>query len=217
MAPIGGRPFLQYQLATLRREGITDVILCVGYRRSQIMHWFDDGGQFGMRLTYSPERRPLGTGGALKKAAEFIPSYPVIVVNGDSLLEVQVKELVAFHRRRKALATIALARVAKSDRYGSVQVDKHGRISSFREKDEKIPEANSRRRFHLINGGVYVFGPEVFDMLPANKKISLEQEVFPQLLTHKTYGYLKTGYFIDIGVPADFLRAQCELPRRVVL
>jgi NDP-sugar pyrophosphorylase family protein len=213
MAPVGGRLFLEYLLDWLRSFNIKDLILCVGHKSSQIQNWLGDGGKWGMHVRYSVEEELLGTGGALKLAERMLASELCLVVNGDSFLNVDLQAMHRFHLRRTALATIAVAKVRSSGRYGRVQLDADGKITAFREKDPR--ERLSRGGFQLINGGVYLLQKRFLDAIPSDRVVSVEKEIFPTLVGKQLYGFITEGYFIDIGIPSDFARAQAELPSRV--
>lgn len=215
MAPVGGRYFLEYLLAWLRSAGIKELILCVGYKRSQIRNWLGDGSKWGFHVQYSLEEKPLGTAGALKHAARLLTSDVCLVLNGDSFLGVDLREMYRFHRRHGAIATIALARVRNAVRYGTVQLDRRRRIVAFFEKTPGLSKDPAPRGgVQLINGGVYLVKKQLFDAILPAKPISLEKEVFRKLVGGHLYGFITRGYFIDIGVPSDFARAQAELPNR---
>src|SRR4029077_8605590 len=119
-----------------------------------------------------------------------------VVVNGDSFLNVDLLEMHRFHVRRKALATIAVTKVRSSGRYGKVQLDAHGKITAFREKDPH--ERLSRGGFQLINGGVYLLHARFLDAIPSDRVVSVEKETFPALVGKHLYGFITEGYFIDI-------------------
>jgi NDP-sugar pyrophosphorylase family protein len=218
LAPIGGRLFLEYLLIWLRSAGIKELTLCVGYENEQIQNWLVDGARWGLHVTYSVEKTLLGTAGALKHAEKLISLPHCLVVNGDSFLDVNLAEMFGFHVRHRALATLALARVPNSARYGTVQLNRLGRVIAFREKKQNlVSQDNSprgRRSSQLINGGVYLMEKQFISAIPSHKAISLEAETFPALVGKILYGFVTDGYFIDIGVPADYERAQSELPRR---
>lgn len=215
MAPVGGHYFLEYLLLWLRSVGIRDLILCIGYKGSQIQNWLSDGSKWGLRVRYSIEQKLLGTAGALKCAAQIVTSESCLVLNGDSFLGVDLREMYGFHRSHRALATMALARVWDSSRYGTVQVDQKGKILAFHEKDRRQRKLLKRQRgTRLINGGVYLVNNRCFEDIPVRKNVSLENEIFPALSDGKLFGFVTHGYFIDIGVPADFARAQTESPKR---
>ncbi|MGH2505219.1 MAG: nucleotidyltransferase family protein [Ktedonobacterales bacterium] len=205
MAPIAGKPFLDYLIARLQRQGIDDIILCVGYKADLIQSYFGDGARWGVHLSYSRETDFLGTGGALKLAQDLIYDDLFYVLNGDSFFDVDLDALARFHRNAGAQATLALARVENAARYGAVRLDEEtGRIVEFAEKDE-TPRAG------LINGGVYLLTRAALDQTPAGQVCSLEREVFPALLAAGAlYGQPFPGFFIDIGVPADYARLQAD-------
>jgi mannose-1-phosphate guanylyltransferase len=210
LAPIAGRPLLEYLIEWLRAENIREVILCVGYKRSAVARHFGAGKKFGVRIRYSPEITPMGTAGAVKKAGQLVDDKVFFALNGDTIVDVDLAKMLAFHRRRNALATIALTRVADSARFGRVLVDAGGRVRAFREK-QKVSEGQPG----WINAGVYLLSHDVLRRVPANRAVSLERDVFPKLVGKRLYGFREARNLIDIGVPEDFQRAQRELPRRL--
>jgi NDP-sugar pyrophosphorylase family protein len=199
MAPIAGRPFLEYLLLQLKKYEIDEVTLCVGYKADLIQSYFGVGDRWGMQVSYSYETDFLGTAGALKLAEELIHEEDFFVMNGDSLLDIELRMLMHYHRDMKAMATLALAHVDDTQRYGAVGTNELGRIVSFIEKREGNTEG-------LINGGVYVFAREVLDFIPGGQPVSLERDILPKLIGRGLYGLPLTGYFVDIGVPADYMR-----------
>jgi D-glycero-alpha-D-manno-heptose 1-phosphate guanylyltransferase len=215
MAPVGGRPFLDYLLSWLRSEGVKEVILCVGYKRTHIQKYVGKGRKWGLRVKYSIEKKLLGTGGAVKKAERLIPGKVLLVINGDTFLDANLKELTQFHRSRKALATLAVVNVEDVQRYGSLRMDGESRITAFLEKGERDASGKLEEGTRPINGGVYVFEKKLLRAIRPGRPFSLEKNVFPRLVARKqVYGFLKGAYFMDIGVPDDFRRAQSELPKR---
>jgi D-glycero-alpha-D-manno-heptose 1-phosphate guanylyltransferase len=207
MALISGTPFLQLLLDRLKSQGVDDVILGTGYMAEQIERYFECGDQFGVRIRYSREDEPLGTGGALKLAESFI-SDPVLVLNGDSYVEWKLVPILELFTAKNADVVVVLQAVADVTRYGSVAVDRDGRITQFVEKGACAGPG-------LINAGVYLLRKQIVCDLPAGTAISLEREVFPRLLDRGVYGLVCTGLFIDIGIPDDFKRAQTLLASRV--
>jgi len=215
LAPIGNHPFLEYLLVWLRSAGVGQLILCVGHKGPQVRDWLGDGRKWGFHVRYSLEEETLGTAGALKHASRLVGSDECLVLNGDSFLDVDLRAMYQFHRLHRALATIAIARVRNSVRYGSVRLDRKGGIVAFCEKDaERVRETTSHCGVQSINGGVYLVKKQLFDTIPSAHPVSLEEEVFPKLVGANLYGFVTRGYFIDIGVPADFAKAQSELPKR---
>jgi D-glycero-alpha-D-manno-heptose 1-phosphate guanylyltransferase len=212
MAPIGNRPFLEYLLLQVSRAGFQKLLLCVSYGRSQIEEWAGNGSKWGLKVRYSVEAEPRGTAGAVKLAAKLIDNEAFVVLNGDSFFAVDLPRMVETHFESGAWATIALAKVQDSRRYGSVALTPQGQIEAFHEKSTTgITDSCDG---YLVNGGVYVFNKSVLNIVPELRTVSLEREIFPQLLAKGVKGFISDGYFIDIGLPDDFKRAQTELQER---
>lgn len=216
MAPVGGRPFLDYVLHWLRSEGVEEVVLCVGYKRTSIQRFVGKGSKWDLRVRYSIERKLLGTAGALKKAEALIPGKRLLVVNGDTLVGVSLKQLIDFHRRRDAWATLAVVKVADDSRYGSLRMDRRGRITAFVEKSNIQILKDGKKRARPVSAGVYVLEKKVLSKIQPRRAISLEKEIFPRLPAGgRTYGYVSDTYFLDIGIPDDLRRAQSEFRERL--
>jgi NDP-sugar pyrophosphorylase family protein len=207
MALISGTPFLQLLLDRLRSQGVDDVILGTGYMAEKIESYFGSGNKLAMRIRYSREDEPLGTGGALK-LAEPLTSDPMLVLNGDSYVEWSLVPMLKLFMAKNADVVIIVQAVADVARYGSVALDQEGRVTQFVEKGAAVGPG-------LINAGVYLLRKRIVRELPADTAISLEREVFPRLLDRGIYGLISTGLFIDIGIPDDFKRAQTLLASRI--
>lgn len=203
MALIGNVPFLQLLLLGLKAQGVQEVILGTGYRADQIEDFFQTGEAIGLRLHYSHENAPLGTGGALK-LAEGLLSDPVVVLNGDSYVEWSLAAMADLFREKEADIIMVLQEVPDVSRYGSVTIDSDGRVAEFVEK-------GSRSGAGLINAGIYLLRKDIVTGLAAGTAISLERDVFPKYLGAKFFGLVARGIFIDIGIPADLERAQTVL------
>lgn len=216
LAPIGKQPFLSYLLGWLRSQGVTDIILAVGHRREAIVQYYARHKPQGIRLRYSVENTPLGTGGALGNLRSMLDGKEFLVVNGDSIFDVDLGQMLSFHRRHRAETTLALASPLETGRYGSVLLDARGRIKAFVEKQAEAPPNKSGRHHlpQLVSGGVYIMSKAVFRHIPRRREVSLEKEVFPRLIGGPFYGFASKGYFIDIGIPEDYLRASVELMER---
>ncbi len=208
MLPLVDRPQLAYTFEHLRRFGVTRAIVSCGYLPTQIQEHFGD--RYGdLRLEYKIEEEPLGTGGAIRFAAEGIDE-PFFALNGDSLRETDLDALAAFHRERETRATILLTPVDDPSRYGLVRVDGAGRVLSFLEKPR--PEEIDT---NLINAGMYVLEPDVLDLIPPGRPVSIEREVFPQLVDEQAlYGVALAGYWLDIGTPDAYLQAHRDVLER---
>jgi len=196
MASIAGKPFLEYLILQLKRQGFADIVLCTGYLGEQVKAYFGDGSGWGVHISYSHEPEPLGTGGAVKLAEALAREENFLVTNGDSFLDSDLNGLVNYHFEKRALATMALVEVEDPTRYGTVEINEKGEIENFVEKGK-----SSGSKF--VNGGIYVFNRKVFDYIPESK-VSLEKEVFPKLIGKGFYGSPVKGFFIDIGVPEDY-------------
>jgi NDP-sugar pyrophosphorylase family protein len=203
MAMVAGVPFLQLLLENLRAQGVWEVILGTGYMAQQIENYFGNGESYSLRIRYSREHEPLGTGGALK-LAEPLLSDPVVVLNGDTYVEWSLAAARALFEKNGASLAMVLQSVPDISRYGSVTVEADGRVTEFVEK-------GTRAGAGLINAGVYLLRKDIVSALPAGKAISLERDVFPGLLRGDVYGLVSRGIFIDIGIPADLERAQTLL------
>jgi mannose-1-phosphate guanylyltransferase len=208
MLPLVDRPQLAYTFEHLRRFGVERAVISCGYLPTQIQEHFGD--RYGdLRLEYKIEEEPLGTGGAIRFAAEGIEE-PFFALNGDSLRETDLDALVAFHRERDCRATILLTPVEDPSRYGLVRVGGDGRVLSFLEKPR--PEEIDT---NLINAGMYVLEPDVLELIPAGRAVSIEREVFPQLVEDQTvYGVPLPGYWLDIGTPEAYLQAHRDVLER---
>jgi NDP-sugar pyrophosphorylase family protein len=203
MAAIAGKPFLEYQVELLKRNGIDEVTFCAGYLYDQIQNHFGRGENWGVNITYSIEDELLGTAGALKLAQHFVHGT-FFVLNGDTYLDIDLRELAQFHRDKKegskGIGSLALTEIQDARNFGSVTINEAHEILSF---DEKSASAEAAK---LINAGVYILEPEILECIPAAKKVSLEKETFPALLDQgqPLFGYHTKGYFIDIGTPEGY-------------
>lgn len=211
MAPILGKPFLEYQIEHLKKYGMKEIVLCVGYLASQIQNYFKDGAEFKVDIQYAVEKKLLGTGGALKNSEPYLENGTFLALNADSYLEINLSDFLQYHKKKKSSVTIALTQVSETEKYGSVKMDGNNRITEFLEKDKE------RRPNIMVNAGVYLFEREVLNYIPPGKKMSLERDVFPLLLKKKIplFGYLCSGYFIDIGTPQSYLQIQHHLEEMI--
>ncbi|MRR54803.1 MAG: D-glycero-D-manno-heptose 1-phosphate guanosyltransferase [Deltaproteobacteria bacterium] len=202
MAPVAGRPFLEYLLDRLAGAGVHEVILSVGYRWQAIADHFGEEYR-GMRLRYAVEVEPLGTGGALAHALNGEGDEPVLVLNGDTLLTVDYSELFFWFLAELAEVGMVLRRVPDAARYGSVVV-RDGRVAEFLEKGCSGPG--------LINAGVYLLKPAIFSRLGLSGRFSLEVDLLQRHREELSpLAFITDAYFIDIGIPEDYDRAQREL------
>jgi mannose-1-phosphate guanylyltransferase len=198
MLPVTNRPFLEHQVEHLHRHGVDRIVLACGYRPDAIR------AHFGDELEYVVEPEPLGTAGAIAHAGRGI-GETFVVANGDVLTDLDLTALVAFHRERGARMTIALHPVDDPSRYGVVVTDPDGAVSAFVEKP-----APGTIAANTINAGTYVVEPDVLELIPEGRAVSVEYEVFPALVGAGLYARSFTGYWRDIGTPASYLDANVE-------
>jgi D-glycero-alpha-D-manno-heptose 1-phosphate guanylyltransferase len=200
LAPVAGRPFVEYILERLEADGCGTVVLAVGYLRQQIIKRL--GHRFGtMEIVYSVEETPLGTGGAIRQALLAVDAPNVLVVNGDTWLDVPYRELICAHDNAASRLTVTVARVGDVARYGAVELDDEDRIIRFTEKGEKYPG--------LINGGTYVLERTIIDDHKLPPVFSFESDfLVPKCAQLRPLAFLARGRFIDIGIPTDYALAQ---------
>lgn len=199
--PVGGKPILEYVVELLRSYDVRDIIFSIGHLGEKIKDYFGDGKKFGVKITYIRELKALGTGGALRSARELIKSDTFLVIYGDNLIEINLSDLIAFHKDQEVVGTIALTSVVDPSSFGEVSL--HGtRITQFTEKPLKGSQSSQ-----LINCGLYIFNKEIFDFIPP-KGYSLLEDIFPKLVMNKSLsGFLFEGKWIDISSPETYEKA----------
>jgi NDP-sugar pyrophosphorylase family protein len=206
LAPIDGAPFLARQLAWLAGHGIREAVLCLGHGADQVRTTLGEGHSHGVDLMYSIEDEPLGTGGALAHARDFVDG-PALVVNGDTMPECDPWAIERDRWERGAAGAVGLFRVDDARARGRVEVTDEGHVAAFVEKDTGFTGGA------WVNGGVYAFAPSLWRMLPAGVS-SLERDVLPGLAERgELLGVQCPGRFFDIGTPEDWERAARELAR----
>lgn len=203
MAPVAGKPFLHFVIEQLKRQGITRFIFSLGYKHERIEDWLNE--QYPMlNFHCSIEEEPLGTGGAVKLACSHATGKNVLILNGDTFFNIDLELLSVFHETRDADCTLSLKPMQDFDRYGVVEISSDHSITSFREK--------SHYEEGFINGGIYVLKREKFLQEDLPQKFSFEKDYLEQFFTRrKMVGLVQDEYFIDIGIPEDYERAQVEL------
>jgi len=206
MLPIANLPVTEHQLLVAKAAGITKVVLATAYLAETFTPYFGDGSKWGIELKYALETKPLGTGGAIRNAAELIfaeisANEPIVVFNGDVLSRHNLTAQINLHLDKSAAATLHLVSVDDARPYGCVPYDESGRVTEFLEKMEN-PITNS------INAGCYVFNPSVIKEIEIGKVISVEREIFPQLLKENALlqAYVDNSYWLDMGTPKALLK-----------
>lgn len=204
MAPIGSKPFLHYLFLYLKKYEVEKVVLAVGYLHEKIIAHFGYN-YLGIEIEYSIETTPLGTGGGIQQAIS-LTTGDVLILNGDTFLEIDLDALYHFHTNQEADLTMSLKPMTDFDRYGTVSKESN-RIIRFNEKQHC--------ENGLINAGVYICSKSVFEKENMPEKFSFEEDFLtPKLREIKVYGFETEGYFIDIGIPEDYKKAQEELPQK---
>ncbi len=216
MVPVVNEPFIGYAIRNLVGHGLKDIVLAQGHLAQPIESYLGDGQPFGARLSYSTEDKPLGTAGAFKNAERFVDGADAVATaasafagfNGDIFTDLDLTAMVEFHRRNKAVATIALTPVDDPTAFGLVETDPDGRVRRFLEKPK--PEEITT---NMINAGTYILEPSVLAKIPAGVAVSIEREVFPRLLAEGklVYGFASSAYWLDFGTTQKYLQLHADL------
>lgn len=209
LLPTAGVPFLAHQLSRVAEAGVSRVVLATAYRAQMFADSLGDGSAFGLEICYVQEDTPLGTGGAIRNAAAGLrggPGDAVIVLNGDILSGHDLTAQVKAHHEARAAVTLHLVEVADPSRFGCVPIDADGRVTAFL---EKMPDPVTNR----INAGCYVFRREVIDRIPPGRRVSVERETFPELISagDLVLGHVDTAYWLDVGTPEAFVCGSRDL------
>ena len=210
MLTVAGIPVTEHQLIMAKAAGITEIVLATSYLSEVFTPYFGDGSQWGMSIKYAVEKEPLGTGGAIRNAAQLLETKEsVVILNGDVLSSHNLAEQIRQHEAHDADITLHLTEVEDARAFGCVPTDKEGRVTAFLEKMEN-PVTNQ------INAGCYVFNPRVISSIPLDTVVSVERETFPQLVNSgaKVYGYFENAYWLDIGTPKALLKASTDIVLR---
>jgi len=203
MADISGKPFLCYLLDYLSSYGISHVLLSVGYKHEVITNYF--GLRYkDLEIKYVTEDMPLGTGGATKKALGFVSGDEVVILNGDTFFNLDLKKMIGFHHAEDSMLTIAVKPMNDFNRYGTVII-KDKRIIGFDEK--------TFRHFGYINGGVCIMKKAILEFFEPDKDaFSFEIDFLQKKINDiRSFAFVSDDYFIDIGIPEDYKKAQKEL------
>lgn len=202
LIPVNGRPVLEYIIENLRRFDVRDLIISIGHQGQKIKQYFGDGSKFGVKITYLDQgKNESGTAAPILQAKKIINQKPFFVYYGDVLANIDLDDMVDFHLSNNSLLTMALTSVSRSADWGVVRLQ-GSRVFSYLEKPDQRKDLSN-----VINAGVYIFEPEVFNLLKPEMK-RLEKEVFPGLVDqHKLFGYLFAGQWFDVGNPQSYEQA----------
>jgi mannose-1-phosphate guanylyltransferase len=207
MVPVLNIPFLEYFIKRLKAHKVSDIALAVSYLAEPIKDYFGDGSRFDVKLSYTVEKTPLGTAGAVKNAGGFIDE-PTLVFNGDIFTDLDITAMVENHKQNKAMLTIALTPVEDPTSYGLVETDNRNKIVRFLEKPN--PDEITT---NMINAGTYILEPEVMSLIPSQTNCSFERDIFPLLLREKkdVFAYPEDCYWMDIGKPENYFQLHYDL------
>jgi len=203
MAPVNGRPFLSYIIDYYTGQGIEKFIFALGYKHEVIVGWVKQ--QYpALNVEYAIEKEPLGTGGAIQLAVEKAREKDLLILNGDTIFKIDLPVLTSFHEDNASACTLALKPMKDFERYGVVEINEEGLITRFKEK--------KHYQEGLINGGAYLLNVGRFRQQKRPSVFSFEKDYLERCYTFMPmYGCVQEGYFIDIGIPEDFEKAQTDL------
>jgi len=200
VADVSGKPFLTFVLDQVAAAGISTAVLCTGHLREHLRATIGETYS-GLHVLYSEEETPLGTGGAVRQALDFVSGNDVLVLNGDSYCDVDLRETFNYHIHGNIKATMVVAYQEDRSRFGGVTIDDAGIITHFLEKQQDSVAG-------WINAGIYVFARSVIESIPAGMRVSLERDLFPKLAGVHLNSMKSQGRFIDIGTPESYASAQ---------
>ena len=210
MLTVAGVPVTEHQIAMAKAAGITEIVLATSYLSEVFIPYFGDGSKWGIKIKYAVEKEPLGTGGAIRNAAQLLDTNEsVVILNGDVLSSHNLTEQIRQHEAHGADVTLHLTEVEDARAFGCVPTDSNGRVTAFLEKMEN-PVTNQ------INAGCYVFNPRIISTIPLDTVVSVERETFPQLVESgaKVFGFVENAYWLDIGTPRALLKASLDIVKR---
>jgi NDP-sugar pyrophosphorylase family protein len=214
LIPVAGRPMIEYPLLLLRYYGIRDIIINLHHLGERIETYLGDGGQRGLRITFSKESDLLDTGGGLLKARPFLEDGTFIVINTDVLIDLPLDEVIAFHKKKKAAATLVVRPDPLADQYGSLEIDGEGRLQRFLQT--RISTPLSAPTTKLMFTGVQVLEPRVFDFMGLDgdvQSFSTTKDTYPRMLLHqeRLFGWRFDGFWQDVGTASRITDAEENL------
>ncbi|MBU0598658.1 NTP transferase domain-containing protein [Patescibacteria group bacterium] len=196
LIPVRGKPILEYSIELLRENGLKDIYILIGHLGEKIISHFGDGSRFGVKITYIKERKEQGTGAPLRLFQQHLNNSPFLMMYGDILISINIKEIIEYHLSHSGPVTIAITSSAKPYDFGVVKL-RGNKVISFREKPEKKKGVS-----HFINAGLFIFNPEIINYIPKQGYTMLEKDIFPQLAKEgKLFGYPFEGQWFDVGTP----------------
>ena len=209
MFPVLNQPLLEHTLKFLSSQGIQDIIINVHHLPKKIVEHFGDGSDFGVRLVFSIEEKILGTAGGLKKAEEFLQKETFLVMNSDVLADINLANILKFHKEKNAYLTLVVRQDANPEKYKPIQLADDGRITRFVDASFNHPFQTTQR---VMFTGIQIMEPEIFSRIPKDKFFGTTEDVFPSLVDEglPVYGTLHEKYWIDIGTRETYIQAQAD-------
>jgi len=208
MLPLVNKPFMENFIFWLKSHKIKDIIFSAGYLLEIFKNYFGDGSRFGAKFTYVEEKEPLDTCGGVKNVEKYLDDNSFMVFNGDILSSLNLTDMMAFHKKKKADITISLTPVEDPTSYGQVPIDEEGKVIQFLEKPKQEEIITN-----LINAGIYIIEPHIMKLVPEGRRYSFERELFPDALDkgYRVFGYVSNSYWLDVGTPQKYLMAHCDI------
>lgn len=202
LLPIKGKPILEHLIENLKKSGIYDIIICIGHLGDKIKDYFGNGSRFGVNIIYSEEKKTLETGGAIKKVKNFLSEDPFLVIHGDILFDLNLVDILDFHKVEGLMATAALTTENNAAVFGRFKL--HGiKIEDFLEKPKK-----NKLESYLVNAGVYVFDKKIFDYFPKEKENFLLEDILRKLIQERQVaGFVFSGKWFDVGTLENYEKA----------
>ncbi len=214
LVPVARRPMIEYPLLLLRHYGICEIVINLHHLGDQLEDYLGDGASLGLQIHYSREAELLDTGGGLLKARSFLDDGTFIVINTDVLIDLPVTDMIAYHHRHGAVATLALRPDPLAEQYGSMEIESDGRICRF--LHARRPSVTTCSGPALMFTGVQILEPRIFDYMPVNsapRKFGTTKDTYPKMLLaeEKLYGYRFDGFWLDLGTPLRIKEAEEKL------
>jgi NDP-sugar pyrophosphorylase family protein len=208
--PILNRPLLWYLIASLRAAGIREIVINLHYRGEQIRTWLGGGESLGVKVTYAQESELLGSAGGVRHVRDFFGNEPALIIHGDILFDVDLRQVIQYHLCRNAHATVVLHPAHHRYSYGVIRVNAQGDIGQF--VDQQAPWV-SGPLINTVFTGVQILDPAVLDAIPAECVATLTGDVYPHLLTRawRFYGYVMQGHWSDLGTPRRYWEANMDV------
>lgn len=211
MVPVMNRPLFEHTLSLLSAHGITDIVANLHHLPQEVTEYFGDGRSFGVRLRYSREETILGTGGGIKAAQKLLEEHDkgtFLVINSDVLAEIDLQQVMQFHKQKGSLLTLVLRRHSHPEKFESIETDPDGRITHF-PGVSSAPVSDKT----LMFTGIQIMEPDIFSRIPSSGFCGTTEDIFPEMIRQglPVYGYLHSGYWSDLGDRKNYLQTHRDI------